>query len=211
MTERVYFGELAADIFVMKINDLEDVPIKDEKRAEYIEKATDPRTRAERRAAWQLLAIALKASRGIDLSEIEIIREECGRWTSPSVFFSLSHTQGAVAVALADLPVGIDIEEIKERDITALSRRALTECEREELEALPAEDRLTRFYEIWCKKEAYFKTLGADAFVPNKVESAKTNAQSRVIEIDGKRFAVAVAVGDKYGKGFAKKKAYKIT
>ena len=192
MNERVFFGECAVDIFVARIADLPDEPIADAKREEYIGRATDPDTRRERRAAWQLLLTGLKA-RGIDPEKTEITREECGRWTSPNVCFSLSHTQGAVAVAISDSPVGIDIEEIKERDITALSRRALTEREREELDIAPPEERLTRFYEIWCKKEAYFKTLGADAFVPNKVESAKTNAQSRVIEIDGKRFAVAVA------------------
>ena len=195
MTERVFFGENAVDIFIMKIDDVSDAPILDAKRAEYIEKATDPRTRRERRAAWQLLLTGLKA-RGIDPEKIEITREECGRWTSPEVCFSLSHTRDAVAVAVADKPVGIDIEEIKERDITALSRRALTEREREELDMAPPEESLTRFYEIWCKKEAYFKTLGSDAFVPNRVESAEAGAISRIVEIDGKRFAVAVAVGD---------------
>lgn len=195
MTERVFFGECAVDIFVARIADLPDEPIADEKREEYIARATDPDTRRERRAAWQLLDAALKSSRGKDLSEIEIIREECGRWTSPSVCFSLSHTRETVAVAVADLPVGIDIEEIKERDITALSRRALTEREREELDAIPPEDRLTRFYEIWCKKEAYFKTLGSAAFVPNKTDSTEAGAISRVIELDGKRLVLAVAVG----------------
>ena len=195
MTERVYFGENAVDIFIMKINDLQAAPITNATRAEYIARATDERTRCERRAAWQLLAVALRESRGIDLSDIEIIREECGRWTSPAVCFSLSHTRDIVAVALADVPVGIDIEEIKERDMTALSRRALTDGEREELESLRGEDRLTRFYEIWCKKEAYFKTLGSDAFLPNRVDSTKANAQSNVVEIEGRRFAVAVAAG----------------
>ena len=90
MTERVFFGECAVDIFVARIADLPDEPIADEKREEYIARATDPDTRRERRAAWQLLDAALKSSRGKDLSEIEIIREECGRWTSPSVCFSLS-------------------------------------------------------------------------------------------------------------------------
>ena len=194
MTERVYFGECAVDVFVMDIADVQDVPITDAKRVEYIEKATDSRTRGERRAAWQLLAIALKSSRGIDLSEIEIIREECGRWVSKNLCFSLSHTRDVVAVAIADKPVGIDVEKISERDITVLSRRALTDAEREELERLSPEDRLTRFYETWCKKESFFKTLGEDVFLPNRIESAKTGAQSRIIEIGGKRFAVAVAV-----------------
>ena len=196
MNERVFFGECAVDIFVARIADLPDEPIADAKREEYIARASDPRTREERRAAWQLLLMGLKA-RGIDPGKIEITREECGRWTSPNVCFSLSHTQGAVAVAISDSPVGIDIEEIKERDITALSRRALTEREREELDASPPEDRLTRFYEIWCKKEAYFKTLGSAAFIPNKTDSTEAGAISRVIELDGRRLVLAVAAGER--------------
>ena len=195
VTERVYFGECAVDVFVMDIADVQDVPITDAKRVEYIEKATDSRTRGERRAAWQLLLMGLKARR-IDPETIKIRREECGRWVSENLCFSLSHTRDVVAVAIADKPVGIDVEKISERDITALSRRALTDAEREELERLSPEDRLTRFYEIWCKKESFFKTLGEDVFLPNRIESAKTGAQSRIIEIGGKRFAVAVAVKD---------------
>ena len=195
MTERVFFGECAVDVFVARIADLPEEPIADAKREEYIARASDPDTRRERRAAWQLLLTGLKA-RGIDPEKIEITREKCGRWTAPEICVSLSQTQGAVAVAISDSPVGIDIEEIKERDITALSRRALTEREREELDMAPPEDRLTRFYEIWCKKEAYFKTLGSSAFVPNKTDSTEAGAISRVIELDGKRLVLAVAAGD---------------
>ena len=63
MTERVFFGECAVDIFVARIADLPDEPITDAKREEYIARASDPDTRRERRAAWQLLLTKLNSLR----------------------------------------------------------------------------------------------------------------------------------------------------
>ena len=76
------------------------------------------------------------------------------------LFFSVSHCGSAVAVAIDDEEVGIDIEEIaryKERLIDYVANEAEGLELREEFSnELKAE----KFIELWTKKEAAFKLLG---------------------------------------------------
>lgn len=73
-----------------------------------------------------------------------------------TAFISIAHSDKYVACAVSDVPVGIDIEKI--RDVSpALCARV---CVDEELEYIAKGDTATRFFEIWTGKEAYFKMLG---------------------------------------------------
>ena len=76
----------------------------------------------------------------------------------PDVHFNMSHCKNAVAVALHDAPVGIDVE--CRRSIS----RALMErvCCREELSVIEAaEDAEMEFLRLWTQKEALLKCTGA--------------------------------------------------
>ena len=103
-------------------------------------------------------------------SEVEIVRLPChgcggphGRPAVPggAVHFSLSHSGAWVAVALAETPVGVDVEEVPDaqtvRDIAPL----LHPGETAELAALDAEERAEAFARCWTRKEAYLKATGA--------------------------------------------------
>ena len=73
-------------------------------------------------------------------------------------YFNLSHTDGAVVVAVSAEEVGVDIERIRPVK-PGIARRFFAPEEAAYVEE--AEDgRLKRFYEIWTKKEAYVKQLG---------------------------------------------------
>lgn len=80
-----------------------------------------------------------------------------------SVEFSLSHTPGQVLVAVADVPVGVDVERHPD-DPLALSR-LLHPRETEEIDAA-AHGRLdggkatVRFTRAWSRTEAYLKGIG---------------------------------------------------
>lgn len=67
---------------------------------------------------------------------------------------SISHSHQMVACALSADPIGIDIERIKPLDFK-ICRHLCTEEEK----AYCGED-LTRLFEIWTAKEAYFKKQG---------------------------------------------------
>lgn len=74
--------------------------------------------------------------------------------------YNLSHSKDYVALAISDAPVGIDIQE-KRPYTDSLVKRFFSEAEAAAYEnLLPATDRETLFYTLWCRKEAYGKLLG---------------------------------------------------
>ncbi len=65
-----------------------------------------------------------------------------------------------IAVAL-DLPIGIDVEQIRpNRPWQRIARRFFSAGEYAAIEMLPAAQRERAFYTCWCRKEAYLKALG---------------------------------------------------
>ena len=104
-----------------------------------------------------------------DVSNPVILRQENGRpvLADSTLSVSIAHSDDLVACAVAQNPIGIDVERCKP------FRWALAEriCTPEEWQYLsrgqcPAEEICTdegmigRFYEIWTGKEAWFKMLG---------------------------------------------------
>lgn len=76
--------------------------------------------------------------------------------------FNLAHSGDLALFAFAlDHEVGVDIEHRRvPRRTDAIARRFFAEEEVKALEALPADQRVTAFYEGWCRKEAYMKATG---------------------------------------------------
>ncbi len=69
----------------------------------------------EHESAWQLLALALKQVYGMD--ELPCVEREAGGKPffpqRTDICFNVSHSYGAVACAVHDTPVGIDIERLR--------------------------------------------------------------------------------------------------
>lgn len=86
-----------------------------------------------------------------------------------NVEFSISHSNDIVVCAVCDKPIGIDVEKIRPVNL-AVAKRVCTEPELFYLFGhTPSEDDfqytedkaiLTRFFELWTKKEAYVKCSG---------------------------------------------------
>lgn len=117
-------------------------------RRERLLRMNDPKKREAPLCAWGLLRWAVREIYGLEqLPEIE--------WTPlgkpyfpayPHIYFNMSHTDGAVLVALADVPVGVDIEKIR-----PISQRMLRWNE-----AAASEE----FFSTWARKEAQAKCSG---------------------------------------------------
>lgn len=75
---------------------------------------------------------------------------------SHGVFWSLSHKPGYVAGVVSDVPVGIDVEEVRPVRF-ALFNKILDETERQLSSTLSDE----LFYRFWTAKEAVLKVTGA--------------------------------------------------
>ena len=75
---------------------------------------------------------------------------------SPGIHFNVSHSGNYVACALADEPVGIDIELINPPD-PKIAERFFAPDERA---YISASDPTVSFYEVWTKKESRIKWEG---------------------------------------------------
>ena len=75
----------------------------------------------------------------------------------PHLHLSISHCRTAVAVALHDSPVGVDVESVR-RCNDALLLRCFSPEEQTLINASPHRD--SEFTRLWTRKEAYLKRLG---------------------------------------------------
>jgi 4'-phosphopantetheinyl transferase len=79
----------------------------------------------------------------------------------PSFHFSLSHSGDYVALATANIPVGIDVQEERVSDPDKLAERFYSDKENEILRKIEDdEERSHMFFRIWSAKEAYIKMTG---------------------------------------------------
>ncbi|KRR27571.1 hypothetical protein CQ13_04060 [Bradyrhizobium retamae] len=85
--------------------------------------------------------------------------------------FSLSHARGAVAVAVARMPIGVDIEPLREvADMDSVAEIVLAAEEREVLRNAPAALRSQLFLRYWTLKEALLKAAALGfTIAPNTV------------------------------------------
>ncbi len=82
----------------------------------------------------------------------------------PDLQFNVSHTRNAIAIALSNREVGVDIERVGKVD-WLIARRYFTTAEIDWIEAGGAEAD-ERFYTVWTRKEAYLKWRGEGLSIP---------------------------------------------
>ena len=104
---------------------------------------------------------------GRDPREIELRAEPSGKpelvtpGDVPRPHFNLSHSGEIVLIAVADAPLGVDVEQVGDPpDLPAMERHVLRADEVAGLEALRDTRRTEAFISIWTRKEAYLKARG---------------------------------------------------
>ena len=82
--------------------------------------------------------------------------------TSVPLYFNLSHSGERLVLAIsAHEAIGVDIEaSSRQRRVERIAQRYFSPAELQALLALPGEQQLSRFYELWTLKEAYIKARG---------------------------------------------------
>ncbi len=84
----------------------------------------------------------------------------------PDFHFNLSHSGRKVLCAVADRPVGCDVEKVSAAR-EALAKRFFSAEEVAALLALPdEEDRRVFFYRLWTLKESFIKAIGRGLSLP---------------------------------------------
>ncbi|MFJ5551409.1 4'-phosphopantetheinyl transferase family protein [Streptomyces sp. NPDC093225] len=147
-----------------------------------------PADRERYRAAHVGLRVLLGAYLGVPPEAVPLVREACpvcgGPHGRPAIgavagggpvdgggsggdaaggtglHFSLSHSGDTALVAVARVPVGVDVEELPDAAALADLLLALHPLEAAELGALPEADRPAAVARLWCRKEAYLKGTG---------------------------------------------------
>ena len=147
----------------------------------------------QRTAAERLLRLGLQRAFGVEETEVDLERNSYGKPRlrgRPDVHFNIAHCPRAVAVLVADRPVGVDVEAVRSRD-AHVAARCFDASEQARVEAAADPDR--EFFRYWTLKESYVKALGCGLSYPlrdvrfevsptGEPESNKPQAGFRLVE-----------------------------
>ena len=125
----------------------------------FLAQKTDSTDAAVARLAREYCALV-----GVVEGDFTVARAERGKpyfANIPSIHFSVSHSGEIFACAFSDEPIGVDVQEYKNRPDEAERCRKIAArfFHRDEIDALDA-DTVSAFYNIWTAKEAYVKLTG---------------------------------------------------
>lgn len=160
----VYIYEYPEDIPVGTVND----PV----RANEIGSCTDIARKKELFATWSLLTGVFSRCYGIAEKEAIFRKNENGKWTAKQKYFSISHKDNTVVLAVANELVGVDVEGYD--DVVKMEKYAdkiLTPKEFKEFETLPGDKKTERLLFLWTAKESIFKREDKKAFIPKNIEA----------------------------------------
>ncbi|HKB13827.1 MAG TPA: 4'-phosphopantetheinyl transferase superfamily protein [Vicinamibacterales bacterium] len=118
-------------------------------------------------AAHALLRRVLSRGNATPVRDWRFTRGESGkplliaRPGQPAPSFSLSHTHGLVACAIAASEIGVDVElTSRPVDTARIADRFFSRQETLALDALDGAAKVDRFFDLWLLKEALVKALG---------------------------------------------------
>ena len=109
----------------------------------------------------KLLSHVLRTRYGIEDDPLEIKTHERGKPylpKHPEIEYNISHSGRYIVLAVASVPVGIDVQEIRITSIDKLGRHVFSDSEYRDF--LMSEDRQEAFFRMWVRKEAYIKWTG---------------------------------------------------
>ena len=170
-----------------------DFEISCKARAEEIAAVSNEKVRREKTYVWKLLCYALERSFGIRGNDIGFVKEEYGGWSVGNVQLSLSHSEGALAVAVSRAPVGIDIERIRAPRVDKVAEYIMSDRELKSFSAVPESEREERLIEIWTAKEAIFKSKHSRDFLPKSRDTLSEVFRTEKITVGNERYAWSVA------------------
>ena len=107
-----------------------------------------------------LLAQMYEELTGEEMPPIEKAPRGKPYFPGSNLHFSITHTKTTVFCAIADVPLGIDAEDLNRRVSPTLAQKLLSPAEFAQYEAVPAEERNEALLRFWVLKEAEAKCSG---------------------------------------------------
>lgn len=184
-----------ADVYVAKMpREIGAERILPTARADEIAECQSDKVQRQKYYAWRLLGYALQQTFGYAIETLDFCKGKNGKWTTPYCYFSLSHSENAVAVAVSDRAIGVDVERVN-AEKAAFLQTVLTAQEREEIAVLTDEtERVEYLFKRWTQKESFFKRAGDGAFRPSKIAVDGALVSTKKMVIDGEEYMLSVAV-----------------
>ena len=143
----------------------------------------------QKKASYGLLKKAVKEVLDFDDDFSLVKQEKNGKPICENYFFSISHCQNLVAVALSDVNVGLDIEVVKaHKNFKDLKNKILNKNEHKL--SIENMDDLT---ELWVKKESRFKFDGDAVFIPKNIDTNNFQYHIDCFEYGGENYYLSVA------------------
>lgn len=165
----------------------------DNKRLEKIKKSNNTLFIKEQLGSNLLLNDILENNYFKDINLLEYVYNESGKpyLKDDNLYFSLSHSNGIVALTVSKEEIGLDIELIKPvKD--SVAKRIMNDREYNIYSSLDKNKKITYFYEVWTSKEAYVKKLGTTISLnPSNIEIDEDILIKRII-IDNNEYMLAV-------------------
>lgn len=140
---------------------------------------------AQKRAAKDKL-VCMAKQRGLQLSLRQLSNGKC---VCENGYVSISHSGNYVAVALSNMPVGIDLQRKVKVNFDAIAKKYFTASEHQTLHSVNCEK---TFFEIWCKKEALWKSLEIQPSTITTVDTTNATFTQETLNLDGETFFLAV-------------------
>ncbi len=180
-------------IFYSEITDAEmGASMYPPERLDEINRVKSIKAKREKYQAWKLLEYAVGQIFNEEFVNFKFAKNPNGKWICDKFCFSISHTTGMVAVAVSDVPVGVDIEEKKPLR-SGIEGKILTERELTSLIGMDGGERECSILRMWCAKEAIFKSQDREALLPKATETADFSVRTEELSHGEKRYILAIA------------------
>lgn len=152
-----------------------------------IKNAKCDKVKKEKFCTWDLLEYAICDLFLKDIKSFEFSKNEFGKWSADGIYFSLSHCDGYVAVAVSNEAIGVDIENADEFERKIMPDKL---CKMKKHILAENEDANTseEFLSLWTKKESIFKCCGDGYYHPTEISVEKYSTKTKILDVESKLF-----------------------
>lgn len=167
-------------------------PLYPKERSDEVFAVKNPLFLREKYYAWELLKRVLEHNVGLYFENLTFSKSSNGKWKSDAAEFSISHSNGVVAVAISSLPVGVDIQEFVPIKQPRMLERLLHPNEKILLASLSDKERNSFFINTWTKKESIYKLY--DSSTPlSSIDTTAVAVFTTSVSLSSTEFSLSVA------------------
>lgn len=149
------------------------------------------KVKLQKYASWKLLEKALNLALNLDFNELNFAKTKQGKWECDKAYFSISHSNNLVCVAVASSPVGVDIEKIKSIN-PLIKNKILTNDELKIYRMIDKEDKNDYLLSIFSGKESAYKFSNELPFYFDKINLSNYPITTQKLSIDNEDYYVSV-------------------